>query len=344
MIKNDLFLRTLAGEKTERPPIWFMRQAGRYLPDYMKLKDKYSFFERVQQPELAAEITVMPVKQVGVDAAILFSDILVIAQSLGMEVQLVPGKGPILPNPIQNKKDVDALRPQDTREVLAYSQPAIHAVKEALNDEVPLIGFCGSPWTLLCYMIEGKGSKDFSSAKQFCLNEPQLASTMLDKITDASIEYLKMQVEAGVDAVQVFDSWGGMLGPDAYRQYSLPYMKRIAEEIAPSVPVILFAKGAWYVLEDLAKTPASALGLSWTTPPSYARKVCGDKMVFQGNLDPSTLLADPDTVAKETLKMIQSFGDQGKHIVNLGHGVLPQTTVKSALAFVETAKAYRYQN
>lgn len=341
MLKNDLLLRTLRGEFTERPPVWFMRQAGRYLPDYMKLKEKYSFFERVRQPELAAAITVMPVDQIGVDAAILFSDILVIAQSLGMDVQMLEGKGPVLPKPIRTHADVMVLRPQDTQSELAYAIPAIQAVKDALSDRVPLIGFCGSPWTLLCYMVEGKGSKDFSIAKQFCAQNPELAHQLLDKITEASITYLKMQVIAGVNAVQIFDSWGGLLSPDWYNRFSLPYLQKLTTAIKDEVPVILFAKGAWFALKELNATGASALGLDWTTPAAYARKICGEKAVFQGNLDPSILLAEVKTVKEETFKMIQSFGSRN-HIVNLGHGVLPQTSVDSAKAFVETAQAFEY--
>lgn len=341
MLNNNLLLRTLAGEQTERPPVWFMRQAGRYLPDYLKLKDKYSFFERVQNPDLAREITVMPVDQIGVDAAILFSDILVIAQSLGLGVDMVPGVGPVIDRPIVSDADVAALRPEATEEFFQYATPAIHAVKDGLANRVPLIGFAGSPWTLLCYMVQGKGSKDFAKAKQFIMTQPERAHALLDKITEATIAYLHIQIDAGCDAVQVFDSWGGMLSPAAYQQFSLPYMERITAAVKDRVPVILFAKGAWYALEDLANSGASALGLSWTTPAEYARKVCGPNMVFQGNLDPSVLLADPATVARETKKMIDSFGGRN-HIVNLGHGVLPNTPVDSAKAFVETAQSITY--
>lgn len=341
MIKNDLFLRTLNGESIERPPVWFMRQAGRYLPNYMKLKQQYSFFERVRNPELAAAITVMPIDEVGVDAAILFSDILVIAQSLGLEVLMEEGKGPQLPTPVRSKEAVEQLTPQATEEVLAYAIPAIQAVKQALNDRVPLIGFCGSPWTLLCYMVEGKGSKEFSIAKQFCAQHPEWAHSMLEAITEASIIYLKMQVRAGVNALQIFDSWGGMLGPDWYQKFSLPYIQKMVQALKEEVPVIVFGKGCWFALKELSETGAAALGLDWTIKPTFARAQCGDQVVFQGNLDPSILLSSPEQVAKETLNMIQSFG-VGKHIVNLGHGVLPQTSVDSAKAFVETAKSYTY--
>ena len=340
MIEQHLFLRTLSGEKTERPPVWFMRQAGRYLPDYMKLKEKYSFFERVQNPDLAREITVMPVDQIGVDAAILFSDILVIAQSLGLKVDMIPGRGPVLET-ARTQSEVNRLNVEGTHDFFKYANPAIKAVKEGLNNRVPLIGFAGSPWTLLCYIVQGQGSKDFGIAKAFIVNEPIRAKLLLDKITEATIDYLNIQIDAGCDALQIFDSWGGMLSPEMYSEFSLPYLQRIMAAMQDRAPVILFAKGAWYALKELQETGAAALGLSWTTPASFAREICGSKIVLQGNLDPSILLAKPDAVKIATIKMIDQFGP-GRHIVNLGHGVLPQTSVDSARAFVDAAKSYRY--
>ena len=340
MIEQHLFLRTLSGEKTERPPVWFMRQAGRYLPDYMKLKEKYSFFERVQNPDLAREITVMPVDQIGVDAAILFSDILVIAQSLGLKVDMIPGRGPVLET-ARTQSEVNRLNVEGTHDFFKYANPAIKAVKEGLNNRVPLIGFAGSPWTLLCYIVQGQGSKDFGIAKTFIVNEPIRAKLLLDKITEATIDYLNIQIDAGCDALQIFDSWGGMLSPEMYSEFSLPYLQRIMAAMQDRAPVILFAKGAWYALKELQETGAAALGLSWTTPASFVREICGSKIVLQGNLDPSILLAKPDAVKIATIKMIDQFGP-GRHIVNLGHGVLPQTSVDSARAFVDAAKSYRY--
>lgn len=337
-MKNDLLLRTLRKEKTERIPVWFMRQAGRYLPDYIKLREKYSFFERVRNPELAAEITVMPVKQVGVDAAILFSDILVIAQALGVEVEILEGKGPIIADPVRTKAQVDKLNPANTEEVLSYAIPTTKTVKDALENEVPLIGFCGSPWTLLCYMVEGKGSKDFAKAKQFCYQHPELATALLDKITEASIIYLNMQLKAGVDTIQIFDSWGGLLSPSDYRKFSLPYLDKMVKAIQPKVPVILFAKGGWFALPELQSTGASALGLDWTIDASFAKSVAGSS-VLQGNLDPIVLLGSVDYVKQETKAMLKSFG-KGNYIANLGHGVLPQTPFENAKAFVDTIKEF----
>lgn len=316
-----------------------MRQAGRYLPDYRTLREKYSFFERVRNPQLAAEITVMPVKQVGVDAAILFSDILVIAQALGVDVEIQEGGGPIMAEPIRNQQQISKLDPTRTEEVLAYAIPTTRAVKEALENEVPLIGFCGSPWTLLCYMVEGKGSKDFVRAKQLCYEHPELASQLLDKITEASITYLNMQIKAGVDTLQIFDSWGGLLSPSDYRKFSLPYLDKIVKAIQPRVPVILFAKGCWYALAELQGTGAAALGLDWTIHPSFARQVVGAS-VLQGNLDPIVLLGPRQHVERETIAMLKAFGKEN-HIANLGHGVLPQTPFENAKAFVDTVKNFR---
>src|SRR6476646_1868337 len=222
-LKNDLVLKALKGEKTERVPVWMMRQAGRYLPDYLKLKAKYDFFTRVQTPELACEITLQPIDQVGVDAAILFSDILVIPQALGVEVLMEEGKGPSLPKTIQTQKDIDALQVEGAAERLDYVMKALTLTKKELNGRVPLIGFAGAPWTILCYMVEGKGSKTWEKAKQFCFTQPELAHQLLQKITDATIAYLKAQVKAGADTVQVFDSWSGSLSPEDFILFAQPY-------------------------------------------------------------------------------------------------------------------------
>jgi len=337
-IKNDLLVRTLRRENTERTPVWFMRQAGRYLPDYRILREKYSFFDRVRNPQLAAEITVMPVKQVGVDAAILFSDILVIAQGLGVFVEILEGKGPRIEDPIRTREQIMKLEPGRTEELLAYAIPTTRAVKEALENEVPLIGFCGSPWTLLCYMVEGKGSKDFAVAKQFCYEHPSLAAQLLDKITEASITYLNMQILGGADALQIFDSWGGLLSPSDYQKLSLPYLDKIVKAIEPKIPMILFAKGCWYALRELQATGALAVGLDWTISPSFARQAANHS-VLQGNLDPIVLLGPNEHIKKETIAMLNAFG-KGHYIANLGHGILPQTPLDSAKVFVDTVKNF----
>src|SRR3954447_10940654 len=288
---NDILLKVLRGEEAERTPVWMMRQAGRYLPDYMKLKAKYSFFERVQTPELAAEITIQPVDQVGVDAAILFSDILVVPQAMGLEVQLIENKGPILPEPIQTEKDLQRIHVPDVNESLAYVFDAIKLTKKELNNRVPLIGFAGAPWTILCYMVQGKGSKTFDEAKAFCYTQPELAHQLLQMITDTTIAYLKGQVQAGADVIQIFDSWGGLLSPDDFENISLKYIRQIVEALKDEVLTIIFAKGSWYALESMAATSTHGLGIDWCIKPQFARQLAGKNVTLQGNFDPAKLLS-----------------------------------------------------
>ncbi len=338
-LKNDLLLQALKGESVSRPPVWMMRQAGRYLPDYIKLRQKYDFFTRVETPELACEITLQPVDQVGVDAAIIFSDILVIPQAMGMEVQMEEGKGPLLPNVVKTEADIDGLITTDTAERLNYVMQALSLTKQELNGRVPLIGFAGAPWTLLCYMVEGKGSKTFDKAKQFCFTQPELAHKLLQKITDVTITYLKAQAKAGANLVQVFDSWSGMLSPADFKIFAQPYLVQIADAVSVDVPVILFPKGSWYALEDLSKTSAAGLGLDWSVTPTLARQLTGNNITLQGNFDPSKLLAPIPQIKKEVKEMIDGFGTR-RYVANLGHGILPNVPVDHARAFVDAVKEY----
>lgn len=339
VLKNDLLLRALKGEELSRPPVWMMRQAGRYLPDYIKLREKYDFFTRVETPELACEITLQPVDQVGVDAAIIFSDILVIPQAMGMTVLMEEGKGPLLPNVVKTAADIDALNTGNVEEKLSYVMKAQELTKRELNGRVPLIGFAGAPWTLLCYMVEGKGSKSFDKAKQFCFTQPELAHRLLQKITDVTIQYLKAQVKAGADLVQVFDSWSGMLSPADFKAIAQPYLVQIADAVSKDAPVILFPKGSWYALSDLSKTSASGLGLDWSVTPQLARQMTNNSITLQGNFDPSKLLAPIPQIKKEVKEMIDGFGTK-RYIANLGHGILPNVPVDHARAFVDTVKEY----
>ena len=339
-MKNDLILRALRGEKTERTPVWMMRQAGRYLPDYRALRDKHSFFERVQTPELATAITLQPVDQVGVDAAILFSDILVIPQAMGLEVQLIENKGPLLPNPIQTAKDLERLHVSHAKEELSYVMDALRMIKSELGGRVPLIGFAGAPWTLLCYMVQGKGSKTFDEAKAFCYTQPALAHTLLQMITDSTIDYLKAQAEAGADLVQLFDSWGGLLSPEDFETWSLQYIRQIVAQIKDIVPTIIFAKGAWHSLAPMAATGAHGLGIDWCITPQMARQLAGDRVALQGNYDPAHLLSPIPVIQKEVTAMLDAF-DGHPYIANLGHGILPNVPVEHAKAFVDTVKNYR---
>src|SRR3954466_7677164 len=256
MLKNDLIIKALRGEKTERTPVWMMRQAGRYLPDYRVLRDKYDFFTRVQTPELATAITLQPVDIVGVDAAILFSDILVVPQAMGLEVQLIENKGPVLPDPIKTAKDFERILVPDVADRLHYVFDAISLIKQELAGRVPLIGFAGAPWIFLCYMVQGRGSKTFDQAKGFCYTKPELAHELLQMITDTTIAYLQGQVKAGVDVIQIFDSWGGLLSRNDFETISLRYIRQIVAALKGEVPIILFAKGAWHSLDRMASTGA----------------------------------------------------------------------------------------
>ncbi len=339
MIKNDLFLRALKGENVNRPPVWMMRQAGRYLPEFMAIREKYDFFTRCRTPELASEITVQPIRRYGMDAAILFSDILVIPQAMNIEVQMKPNFGPYLPNPVRNQRDVDNVIIPDVHEELDYVMKAIKATKELLNDEIPLIGFAGSPWTILCYVVQGQGSKTFDKAKEFCFTQPLAAHQLLQKITDTTIAYLKAKVEAGVDVVQIFDSWGGMLSPVDYQEFSWKYINQIIEALKDDAPVISFAKGCWYALEEMSNSNASALGLDWTVTPEFARKATNNKITLQGNFDPTRLLSPPSVIKDMVKKMIDDFG-KDKYIVNLGHGILPHVPLENAKAFIDAVKEY----
>jgi uroporphyrinogen decarboxylase len=338
-LKNDLLLKALRGEQTERIPVWMMRQAGRYLPDYIKLRDKYSFFERCQNPELATEITVMPVEQVGVDAAIIFSDILVVPQAMGLEVQLVEKIGPLLPEPIKSEADLKRITVPDVKDTLHYVFDALRLTKQTLAGSVPLIGFAGAPWTLLCYMVQGKGSKTFDEAKGFCFQYPAIAHQALQMLTDTTIAYLKEQAAAGADCVQIFDSWGGLLSPEDFETFSLQYIRQIVAALKEVCPVIVFAKGAWFALEDMAATGAHGLGVDWCIQPTRARQFAGQNVTLQGNFDPARLLLPVPEIEKSVKNMLQAFGKQ-RYIANLGHGILPNIPVDHARAFVDTVKSY----
>ncbi len=339
MLQNDLLLRALKGQHTERVPVWMMRQAGRYLPDYMKLKAKYDFFTRVQTPELATAITLQPIDQVGVDAAIIFSDILVIPQAMGLEVLMEEGKGPSLPKVIQTQSDIDALITEGVEESLHYVTDALSLTKKELNGRVPLIGFAGAPWTILCYMVEGKGSKTWDKAKQFAFVQPALAHQLLQKITNITIQYLKAQVKAGADTVQVFDSWAGSLSPADFKIFAQPYLLQIADALKEDAPVILFPKGTWHALSDLSKSSAAGIGIDWCIDPAMARAFTNNSITLQGNFDPAKLLAPIPEIRKAVKEMIAAFGTQ-RYIANLGHGITPNVPVDHAKAFVDAVKEF----
>jgi uroporphyrinogen decarboxylase len=339
MLKNDLFLKALRGETVTRPPVWMMRQAGRYLPDFMVLKDKYDFFTRCQTPELATEITLMPIYQIGPDAAILFSDILVVLQAMQIEVEMKEGIGPWIPSPIRTQKDVDQVIIPDIHEHLGYVLDAVKMTQKELNNRVPLIGFAGSPWTLLCYAVQGQGSKNFDIAKGFCFSQPALAHELLQKITTTTIAYLKEKVNAGVHAIQLFDSWGGLLSPEDYQEFSWPYLQQIVAALKEMTPVIVFGKGCWFALHEMSQSGASALGVDWTCSARNARYLSGGKITLQGNFDPARLLSPIPEIKQGVHEMITAFG-KDRYIVNLGHGILPNIPVDHAKAFVDAVKEY----
>ncbi|MDO4224659.1 MAG: uroporphyrinogen decarboxylase [Bergeyella zoohelcum] len=332
MIKNDLYLKALRGESVERPPVWMMRQAGRYLPEFIALRDKYDFFTRCQTPELAAEITIQPIKRFPLDAAILFSDILVVPQAMGIDFKMKESVGPWLDTPIRTIEQVQSIETPDVNHTLGYVFDAIDLTLEQLNNEIPLIGFAGSPWTILCYCVEGKGSKAFDIAKSFCFQMPEAAHLLLQKITDTTIAYLKRKVERGVSAVQIFDSWGGMLSPADYQEFSWKYINQIVEALSETTQVVVFGKGCWFALEEMSKSKAAALGVDWTITPEFARQLTKGK-TLQGNFDPARLHSSPSVIREMVNDMITRFG-KDQYIVNLGHGILPNIPVENAEAFV----------
>ena len=341
MIKNEtpLFLRALNGETVERPPVWIMRQAGRYLPDFMVLKNKYDFFTRCQTPELATEITLMPIKQIGLDASIIFSDILVIPQAMGVNVEMKNNFGPYIECPIRKKSDVINLDIKNVEEKLNYVFEAIKMTKKELPKNIPLIGFAGSPWTILCYIVQGSGSKNFDIAKKFCFENPELAKMLLSKITSITIDYLKKKVEAGADAIQIFDSWGGVLSHTDYQFFSYPYIEEITNALKKITPVIIYPKGCWHSINAYSKIGASGLGIDWTCSARNARYLSNNNITLQGNLDPSRLFSPKKELIKQTTQMLDEFG-KDKYIANLGHGILPNTPVDNVKVFVETVKNY----
>ncbi len=341
MIKNDLFLRVAKGEQTERPPVWLMRQAGRILPQYRALRASLSGFkELVETPDLACEVTLQPVDELGVDAAIIFSDILVIPEAMGLPYEMIAGKGPFFPTTIQSEQQIDQLVTGSiAAEQLQYVYEAIRLTKRALNGRVPLIGFAGAPFTIFCYMLEGQGSKTFSKAKKLIYQSPDQAHKLLGKITDATIAYLQQQVLAGADLIQVFDSWASVLTAPYFQEFSLPYIQRIAQSLT-NVPVTLFAKDAWHSVDQIAQSDCQVVGLGWSHQAKRARTILGTKQVIQGNLDPCALYADSATIQQLTRQMLQDFGPH--HIANLGHGVYPDTPLDHVKVFVDTVKQFRY--
>lgn len=338
-LKNDLLIRAAKGQPVERTPVWLMRQAGRILPEYRAVRESVSgFIELAKTPELASEVTIQPVDILGVDAAIIFSDILVIPEAMGLPYEMVEKRGPWFPETVKSDTDIKKLRVADGKDDLSYVIEAIKITKKALNGRVPLIGFAGAPWTIFAYMIEGSGSKTFSKARAMLYTEPKLSHKLLQMITDSTINYLKAQVEAGVNLVQVFDSWAGILPPDHYRAFSLPYISQICEAIH-EVPKTVFAKGAFFAREDMALLNCETIGLDWNMGIAESRKLIGTDKTLQGNLDPAALYGSAKQVEEATIAMMDQFKGC-RHIANLGHGVYPDIDPEMVKVFVQTVKNY----
>ncbi len=337
--QNDLFLRACKCLPVERTPIWIMRQAGRYLPEYRAVREKADFLTVCKTPELAAEVTVQPIDLIGVDAAIIFSDILVIPEAMGMHLEMEEGVGPVFTQPIRNEADAKALRHIDPFVDLKYVIDAVIMTKKELNGRVPLIGFSGSPWTLLTYMVEGQGSKTFSKVKKLIFTQPKLAHSLLSKIADVAAAYLSAKIESGVNAVQIFDTWGGILSEDDFEEFSLTYIKKVISQIRRNgEPVIVFAKGVHFMPDKLAGCGADVLGLDWTMNIGKVRKMVGDKVALQGNLDPTVLYAGREKIEKEAGKILSLFGQGSGHIFNLGHGILPDVPPENLKVLVDFVK------
>lgn len=345
-IRNDLIIRAAKHKQVERVPVWIMRQAGRYLPEYRKIREKVSFLELCKTPELAAEVTIQPVELIGVDAAIIFSDILVVPEAMGMELTIDEGKGPVIHNPISDLQSINSLKHFDPEVELKYVLDAIHLTKKQLDNRVPLIGFSGAPWTLLTYMVEGKTSKNFSKVKSFIFNNRELAHHTLNLITDCVIDYLIAQIKAGADLIQIFDSWAGVLAPHHFDEFSFYYLNKIVETIKPNfdVPIILFAKGANHSIEKLAHTGCDVIGLDWTIDIKEAKEKIGNLVTIQGNLDPSVLYASEDFIAKEIDGILKIFPENKGLIFNLGHGIYPDVNPERLKFLVSYIKEKTYKN
>ncbi|HEV8158459.1 MAG TPA: uroporphyrinogen decarboxylase [Pyrinomonadaceae bacterium] len=338
MSENSLFIRACKRQATERTPVWIMRQAGRYLPEYRAIREKHDFLTMCKTPELASEVTVQPIDIIKPDAAILFSDILVIPEAMGMKLDVIESKGPVFDEPIRSVEQIENLQTENIVERLDYVMQAVKMTKEKLNNRVPLIGFSGSPWTLAAYMVEGMGSKNFDIIKSFIYNEPAATHKLLQILADSAVEYLNAKIRAGCDAVQIFDTWASILSPTDFEEFSLQYIRYICENLKTNgAPVIIFAKGA-NDFASLANLKCDSLGVDWTRDIGKILAETAGKKALQGNLDPTILFAPKEKIRLETERILQSFGNGSGHVFNLGHGILPKTPVENTKYFVECVK------
>ncbi len=351
--KSDLYLRALRGERVERTPIWVMRQAGRYLPDYRATRARAGdFLTLCKTPEMACEVTLQPIDHFGLDAAILFSDILTIPDAMGLELVLEEGVGPVFQKPVGTTAQIDALSVPDMQQDLGYVMDAVSLIRKELDGRVPLIGFTGSPWTLASYMVEGKGSKEFAKVKGLMFGDPAYMHKLLSVVTDSVIEYLKAQVQAGVQSLMVFDTWGGMLSTPAYKAFSLAYMQKIVSAIKADpncvdVPIVLFTKGGGQWLEMIADTGCDGIGLDWTVDIEQAKQRVGERVVLQGNMDPVVMSTSGEAVSAQAKEVLDSYGAHGAqdrgHIFNLGHGIQPNAKPANMQTLVDTVREHSVQ-
>ncbi|NCX93216.1 MAG: uroporphyrinogen decarboxylase [Gammaproteobacteria bacterium] len=341
MLKNDRLLKALRREPVDQTPVWIMRQAGRYLPEYRALRAQaHNFLEFCQNPELCMLAALQPIARFNLDAAILFSDILTVPHALGMDLQFLEGEGPQFATPLRHASQIDSLKKIDVSVELKYVMQAVRQTRQALNGSIPLIGFAGSPWTLAAYMIEGRGSKEFSKARQCLYHDPKTLHRLLALLTDTLIDYLRAQVEAGADVIMLFDSWGGLLTSEAYSEFSLPYMSKIFEAL-PKVPSILFTKGGGLWLTEMAHSGAHALGLDWTMDLQKAAHAVGHHVALQGNLDPAALYGDSASIQHKVKTILDVYGQKPGHIFNLGHGIYPDIDPEKVQVMVDAIRQYR---
>ena len=345
-LKNDRFLRALARQPVDRTPVWMMRQAGRYLPEYRKIRNQAGdFMSLCKNTDLACEVALQPIDRFNFDAAILFSDILTIPDAMGLGLYFVEGEGPKFHKPLRTETDINDLNIVDTKRDLKYVTDAVSLIRRELNGRVPLIGFSGSPWTLATYMIEGQSSRDFPNIKMMLYKQPESLHQLLDKLALSVINYLNAQISSGAQAVQIFDTWGGVLSHDAYAEFSLAYMEKIVNGLVRhaegrDVPVILFTKGGGQWLELLADTGCDGIGLDWTTDIGSARRRVGDSVALQGNMDPAVLRSDQSSIEYQVKSILQSYGTGAGHIFNLGHGITPDIDPNNVKAFVDAVHQY----
>jgi len=341
-LKNDRLLRALLRQPVDKTPVWMMRQAGRYLPEYRATREKAgSFMDLCRNADLACEVTLQPLERYPLDAAILFSDILTIPDAMGLGLTFTTGEGPRFERPIRSQADVDAIGVPDPEGELAYVMNAVRVIRRELQGSVPLIGFSGSPWTLATYMVEGSGTKEFAKIKGMMFDAPKTLHQLLDKLAQSVISYLNAQIAAGAQAVMVFDTWGGVLTPRDYREFSLRYMQQIVDGVdrtadGRQVPVVLFTKGGAGWLEDMAATGCDALGIDWTIDLAAARARVGDRVALQGNMDPCVLYASPERIRQEVATVLESFGHGAGHVFNLGHGIHQHINPEHAGAFINS--------